>query len=460
VRIKELRERLKACAAAVRQQADAMNAEGYTPTAEDQEKWTRVNADYSATRAAVDREESALQAEQATAIRGDERIGRDDYNGRQAADRGSEGGEVAATEEQRAMALQAWCRWQMGLDLTETQEQACRATRLSPQRRQLALSLYGTTDHSNLRRRFRSVHPSRAIDAVADFRATLSSQSGPAGAYLIPPTTLINQLEVNMLAFGGVRQVAEQITTTSGERMQWPTADDTSNTGQQLGESTSVGSSVDPSFGAVFWDAYKFSSKAILVPYELLEDSAFDLASLLGSMLGERLGRITNTKFTTGSGAATAKGIVTCASAGVTAASGTAIAADELFRLVHSVDPAYRMGAGFMMHDAILLALRLLKDGNGQYLWRSGLDSNAPDSLLSYPITVNQDMQSSIATDTTTILFGQLNKYKIRRVNGIRMYRLEERYRDTDQDGFIAFTREDGNLLTAGTAPVKKLTQA
>jgi hypothetical protein len=39
----------------------------------------------------------------------------------------------------------------------------------------------------------------------------------------------------------------------------------------------------------------------------------------------------------------------------------------------------------------------------------------------------------------------------------MRMYRLEERYRDTDQDGFVAFIREDGNLLTAGTAPVKYL---
>jgi HK97 family phage major capsid protein len=181
---------------------------------------------------------------------------------------------------------------------------------------------------------------------------------------------------------------------------------------------------------------------------------------MLGAMLGERLGRITNTKYTTGSGASTPRGIVTAASSGVTAASGTQIAADELIGLVHSIDPAYRNGAGFMMHDNIVLHLRKLKDGNGEYMWQSGLRDGAPDRLLGYGITINQDMQSSVATGTKTVLFGQLSKYKIRRVNGMRLYRLQERYRDTDQDGFIAFIREDGNLLNAGTAPVKYLVQA
>ena len=259
-----------------------------------------------------------------------------------------------------------------------------------------------------------------------------------------------------MLAFGGVRQVAETIRTASGERMSWPTADDTSNTGAQLGESTSIGSSVDPSFGKVYWDAYKFSSKPVLVPYELIEDSAFDLPGLLGGMLGERLGRITNTKFTTGTGAATPKGIVTAATS-FSAASATSIAWDDVLGLEHSIDPAYRSGASFMMHDSILLACRKLKDGNGQYLWQSNINVGVPDSFSGKPLTINQDMDSTVASGKKTILYGQLSKYKIRSVGQMRMYRLEERYRDTDQDGFVAFIREDGNLLTAGTAPIKYL---
>jgi HK97 family phage major capsid protein len=64
------------------------------------------------------------------------------------------------------------------------------------------------------------------------------------------------------------------------------------------------------------------------------------------------------------------------------------------------------------------------------------------------------------ATATKSLLFGVLPRYKVRRVRDVRMYRLTERYRDTDQDGFVAFMRLDGKLLNAGTCPVKHLLQA
>ena len=110
-----------------------------------------------------------------------------------------------------------------------------------------------------------------------------------------------------------------------------------------------------------------------------------------------------------------------------------------------------------MLHDSILLILRRLKDGQGAYMWQPGLQQGVPDKLLGYSVNINQDMDSTVASGKNTILFGQINKYKIRQVNEVRMYRLQERYRDTDQDGFIAFIRQDGNLLNAGTAPVKYL---
>jgi hypothetical protein len=38
--------------------------------------------------------------------------------------------------------------------------------------------------------------------------------------------------------------------------------------------------------------------------------------------------------------------------------------------------------------------------------------------------------------------------------------KLEERYADLDQVGFVAFLRSDGRMLNAGTNPVKHLVQA
>lgn len=450
---KELREKRAPLAKVIRQMADA--ATGRDFTSEEQANWDKANADYNAITRDIERVESAekVEAEQSAVARPDfAHVGRGDYNARE--QQASAREEV--TDRHRSLALAAWCRSQLGYAVDRESESACRSVGLNPYASQLIFPLYSTADARSLQRQFRSAHSNQAVEKCGNFRATLSIGSGPAGGYLIPPETMLRSLEVNMLAFGGVRQVAETIRTASGERMSWPTADDTSNTGAQLGESTSIGSSVDPSFGKVYWDAYKFSSKPVLVPYELIEDSAFDLPGLLGGMLGERLGRITNTKFTTGTGAATPKGIVTAATS-FSAASATSIAWDDVLGLEHSIDPAYRSGASFMMHDSILLACRKLKDGNGQYLWQSNINVGVPDSFSGKPLTINQDMDSTVASGKKTILYGQLSKYKIRSVGQMRMYRLEERYRDTDQDGFVAFIREDGNLLTAGTAPIKYL---
>ena len=455
-RLQALREQKANLAKTIRQTADRLTADGYTETADDKAGWEKLNADYNATCRGVDLLESADRLEAASAsatATTDRRITT------QVTDDGRQtGGTVAAvTERHRACAIAGWLSAYTPRGLNQEQTDACRAVGFNPFSKELAVSLYATDDYQHLQSRWRQSHPSQAMDRVRDFKATLSGGAGPSGGYLIAPEQLRHQLEINMLAYGGMRQVAETIRTATGELMSWPTVDDTTNTGVQLGESVAIGASVDPSFGKVLWSAYKYSSKPVLVPYELIQDNVFNLPSVLGGMLGERLGRITNTKYTVGSGAATAKGIVT-ASATFAATSATAIAFDDVLNLIHSVDPAYRNGAGFMLHDQIMLALRKLKDGLGQYLWRPGMSDGVPDQLAGYGLTVNQDMDATMASGKKTLLYGQLNKYKIRTVGEVRMYRLEERYRDTDQDAFLALIREDGNLLTAGTAPVKVLT--
>lgn len=468
MKLKELQEKREKLAAEIQGFAKRFNDQDKSwKDDSERQNWEKVNADYDAVMADIkaenDRTEAAKVVEdRMNAIAGHENLTRDDLNGTRPPGledskhkRGVSDGEPEITDETRAMALAGWLR---GNRATERQREACKRVGMDFIRDEIDLRLYDTSVVRQLQREWNTVNRSMAVSHLLNQRA-MSAFAAATGGVLVPET-LIRSLEVNMLAFGGIRQVADIIVTGSGERMAWPTADDTSNTGVMLGESAGIGSSVEPSFSAVTWDAYKFSSKPVLVPYELLEDSFMDLPGFLGQILGERLGRITATKHTTGTGANEPKGIVTCATLGVTAAGATAITYDEVIDLEHSVDPAYRNGAGYMCHDNVILYLRKLKDGNGQYLWQSGANTGTPDRLNNRPLAVSMEMASSVATGNKTLLFGQLSKHKIRRVNGIRLYRLQERYRDNDQDGFIAFLREDSNMLDAGTAPVKYLQQA
>ncbi len=294
-----------------------------------------------------------------------------------------------------------------------------------------------------------------------EFRTAQSGVTGAAGAYLIP-TGFSATLERSMLDFGGMRQASTVLPTDSGNDLPYPTVDDTSNTGELLAENTAAAQK-EVVFGQIIFKAYKYSSKEVLVPQELLEDSGVDVEALIGSLLGERIGRITNTHFTTGDNAGKPQGAVTASSAGKTAASATAITVGELLDLFHSVDPAYRVGpkVAWMFKDSTFAAIRklTLADWAGaQAVWQPGLAAGAPGTILGKPYFINQDM-AAITNSAKTVLFGDFSKYVIRDVAAFRLRRLVERYAEKDQVSFIAFSRHDGRVLDAGTDPIKHLIQ-
>ena len=243
--------------------------------------------------------------------------------------------------------------------------------------------------------------------------------------------------------------------TTTGNALPIPTDNDTNNKGAILGENTQVGTQ-DVTVGAVTMNAYTYSSKMVLVSNQLLQDTAFNLDGFLSLKLATRLARITNTHFTTGDGASKPAGVMTGATLGQTGATGEtgSIIFDDLVELEHSVDPAYRKNARFMMADSTLKVIKKLKDGLGRPLWAAGLAVKEPDTINAYPYVINQDM-AAMAANAKSVAFGDFSNYFIRRVAGIQILRLTERYADFNQVGFLAFQRWDGQLVDAGTHPIK-----
>lgn len=285
-------------------------------------------------------------------------------------------------------------------------------------------------------------------------QAAQSVGTDTAGGYLVPED-FYDRLERAMTEFGGMRAAATVFATATGATLPMPTTDDTSNKGAIITENSQV-TEQDVTFGAVNLGAYMYSSKIVRVSLQLLQDSAFNVEDLLARLLAERIARITNEHFTTGSGSGQPKGIVTASTQGVQGATGqtTSVTFEDLVDLEHSVDPAYRRGAKWMMHDSTLKVIKKLKDGDSRPLFLPGLALREPDTILGYPFIVNQDMPT-MAASAKSILFGDLSKYYIRDVKGVVVLRLSERYADYLQVGFLAFSRHDGNLLDAGAHPVK-----
>ncbi len=308
------------------------------------------------------------------------------------------------------------------------------------------------------------------IDSASDdFVAHLQMQeiqnvlgsSNPASGAAQSPSELygpsfVNDMEAARMHYGAMNQVADIMTTDGGEPMNWPTINDTGNQGVGIAEATAP-AAADPSFGVVTWNAFKLSSREVIVNRELIEDNQVRLVSRLAGLLGERLGREENRLFTVGAGTTEPTGIMTACPEGLEGASISAIIYDELIDLEHSIDPAYRAPSNrYMFHDSTLLLVRKLKDSNGLYLWNSGAVSGIPATLNGYGYTINQDMDE-YAASKKVVCFGDLKAHKIRRVRGTRLVVTNELYSRTDQIGFFAWVRVDSNLLDAGTNPVKHL---
>ena len=441
--LKALREQRGQLAEEIQRQADVINTEERDFSPEEQQAWDKVNADYDALVRRITATERAqlITDEVQEPADGPSPVTR---NSQPAETHKRDDAPQEATDEDRALALQAWCRHQTGRELDERQQAAIQRVGMPVSQRELEFNL-------------RSYSPQEYRQFIRQVRAQ-GTQVGSEGGHLIPED-FVTQLEVALLAYGGMRQVATIMRTASGNPLPWPTVNDTTNKGALIAENTGVGEQ-DVAFGQVVFNAYKYTSKMIKVPVELLEDSAIDLVSYLAEAIGTRIARITNEHFTTADGDSKPEGIVTGAAEGKDAASSTEIDPDEILDLIHSIDPAYRNqpGAGFMMNDAIIKAVRKLKQEN-QYVWQPGLQAGVPDRLFDYPVTMNQDMASTIEQDAKTMIFGLLSKYKIRDVSGFRLRRLQERYAESDQEAFVAFSRHDGHLLDAGTNPVKYLIQ-
>lgn len=289
------------------------------------------------------------------------------------------------------------------------------------------------------------------------------SHTAGEGGYLIPEGF---QAEVDkaLLPYFQMLDFCRVLPTSSGNDIPWPTVNDTGNKGVLLAENAEVVVG-DVDFLSVTLKAYKFTSKMVKLPLELLQDSAIPLETLIADLLAERLGRILSDYMTTGTGSSQPQGVVyaatDCAASSVAA---SAITRDNILDLIYSVNESYRRSpkAALMMHDSTVKALAKLTYGTSddRPLWNAGnMAAGVPPSIEGYPYIVNNSMDE-IGAGAESVAFGDFNKFIIRRVLGTTLFVFREKYMDYLQIAIMAYNRWDSRLIDAGTHPIKKLVHA
>ena len=281
----------------------------------------------------------------------------------------------------------------------------------------------------------------------------LSVGEDSEGGFTVPDEferKLVEALEGNNI----FRGMATVIRTSSSTR-KIPIAEDTGEAswideGEEIPES-------DTTFGQTMLSAYKLGTM-IKISNELLNDSAFDLASYIARRFGVRMGNAEERAFITGDGVGKPLGLLDDAGAkiGVTAAKTTAISFDEVFQLYYALKAPYRKKAEFLCSEALVLQLMTIKDNNGNYIWKPGLDIGKPDTLLNRPLKTSAFMPE-VAAGNKVMAFGDYSYYWIADRQNRTFRRLNELYARTDQVGFLTTQRVDGKLILPEAVQVLRM---
>lgn len=292
-----------------------------------------------------------------------------------------------------------------------------------------------------------------AEQAIA-IRNAMSTTTTTEGGHTVPTEVAAMVIE-SMKAYGGMREIAQVITTDGGNPLNFPTSDGTAEVGEIVAENTGA-SSGDITFGVAAVNPYNYSSKKLALPWQLIADSAVDVVSLVTGRLGQRLGRITNTHYTVGTGSGQPFGVIARATTGKTGTTGQTLTViyDDLFDLKHSVNRAYRRNAKWMMNDLSVAIVSKLKETTGRPIWEPSVIAGAPDRLLGYEVVTNDDV-AVMAANAKSIAFGDFSKFVIRDVAGSMIMRRfdDSAFALNGQVGFCGWMRTGSNLLD--TAAVK-----
>lgn len=244
---------------------------------------------------------------------------------------------------------------------------------------------------------------------------SFSGASGPEGGFAVPQEidALIGATLKDISPIRSIATVVQtgtagyrKLVTTGGTPSGW-----VSETAGRPETNTPDFNEIAPPTGELY--ANPAASQA------MLDDAAFDVESWLADEIAREFAQAEGAAFVGGSGVNQPRGFLNAAVTGESddirafgslqyvpsGAAGSFASEDALVDLVHTLRPAYRQGAAFVMNSSTLARIRKFKTADGAFLWQPSLANGQPATLLGYPVVEAEDMPD-IAADSLSIAFG------------------------------------------------------
>lgn len=182
----------------------------------------------------------------------------------------------------------------------------------------------------------------------------------------------------------------------------------------------------------------------VLIGRSVENNGAFNVVDFIVNQMAEEIATWIEGQLLKGTGTNAAQGALYTATA-VTAASATAVTADELIELQAKIKQAYQQSACWTMHPDTFTALRKLKDNNGRYLLQDDITGEFPYRLLGKPVYLSDNMPQ-LAAGAKSILYGDYSGLSVNFRENISIEVLREKYATQHAIGVVSWFEFDSKV--------------
>ncbi len=187
---------------------------------------------------------------------------------------------------------------------------------------------------------------------------------------------------------------------------------------------------------------------------DFIRDATFDFEKYLIKRLAKNFGKTEDSAFINGTGAEMPIGILANNGGAEVGVTTDTLTYDDVVKLFFSVKPEYRKNAVWLMNDETALALRTIKDANGNYIW-----NHATDTILGHKVCISEYMPNA-ESGNKPIAFGDFSYYWVIGRAPISVRTIREKFVLMDQIGHLAVMFVDGKLICPEAIKVMQITDA
>jgi len=281
------------------------------------------------------------------------------------------------------------------------------------------------------------------------FRKALQAGTGPAGGYLLQDMYYA-ELVRKANEVSAMRRLANVLPAVPSGAVIVPTEESLFSDAEWTSEVGTGSDDAVPPFGQRRMQP-KPLAKRIKVSNTLLRLPTFDVEGYVRDRMAYKFAVPEENAYINGSGNNGPLGLLNTPNLPTyTSAASTTIAADDVINLVYRLPAAYAARARILCNRSFIRKVRLMKTGDGQYLWQPGLQVGTPGTILDVPYETSDRFPTGLngadawTANSLVAVIGDFWYYWIVDALQMSIQRLVELYAESNQTGFIGRKESDG----------------